>query len=55
MPVWLRIFTFNKIQEYYNKQNEEIEKTKEKSIERLSPNISTPPKIKPDYLVKASK
>jgi hypothetical protein len=24
MPIWLRNFTFNKIKEYYDKQNEDI-------------------------------
>jgi hypothetical protein len=26
MPTWLRKFTFHKIQEHYNKQNEQMEK-----------------------------
>ena len=29
MPIWLRKFTFKKIQEYFDKQNEEIEKQKQ--------------------------
>lgn len=57
MPVWLRTFTFNKIKEYHDKQNEEIEKQKNminnkgdiKGIDK--PNISP----KPDYISRAPK
>jgi hypothetical protein len=30
MPLWLRRFTFNKIQEYYTKQNEQMKTANKK-------------------------
>jgi hypothetical protein len=29
MPIWLRLFTFNKMKEYYEKQNAEAEEAEE--------------------------
>lgn len=60
MPVWLRRFTFNKIQEYFDKQNEEAEKQQKivsnktdiKEIAR--PNIQSP-SPNPTYSYKAPK
>ncbi len=53
MPIWLRKFTFKKIQEYFDKQNEEIEKRKNTNIPTKTP-ISKP-NIQPDYISKAPK
>ena len=58
MPVWLRLFTFNKLKEYYEKQNEENEKVntqlQNKSNKNIAkPNIKQPPN--PTYKVKAPK
>ena len=58
MPIWLRLFTFNKLKEYYEKQNEEAEKQqnmlKNKSNKDIArPNVS-PPKS-PTYIAKAPK
>ena len=54
MPIWLRKFTFNKIKEYYDKQNEEAEKQqnmlKNNSIKELAR-----PNINPTYTTKAPK
>jgi len=56
MPIWLRKFTFNKIKEHFDKQNEEAEKQqnmlnnkKNSSKEIARPNIS------PTYTTKAPK
>jgi len=51
MPVWLRTFTFNKIKEYHDKQNEEAEKQQNtmnnnSKQEIAKPNIAP----KPDYV-----
>jgi len=46
MPIWLRKFTFNKLQEFYEKQKEANEK------------VNTPVKNKtkkPTFITKASK
>jgi hypothetical protein len=50
MPIWLRKFTFNEINEFYKKQSEEMEKaqnknTNKKTIIPASGKI-TPPKFK---------
>jgi len=46
MPTWLRKFTFNKIQDYYTKQKEEIDKSKTGSnttnVIDPSGNVNTP-------------
>ena len=56
MPIWLRRFTFNKIKEHFDKQNEEAEKqqnmlnNKQKSNKEIArPNIA------PTYTTKAPK
>ena len=51
MPIWLRKFTFKKIQEYIDKVNESREKPQEKPPSK--PKIDRP-NITPDYSVKAS-
>lgn len=55
MPIWLRTFTFNKIQEYYKNQKKEIEEANESKIERLTPTKNKHTINPPDYIVKASK
>ena len=58
MPVWLRLFTFNKLKEHYDKQKQEQEKlenqmkNKGKTNEISNPNI-TP--TQPTYTTKAPK
>lgn len=54
MPIWLRKFTFKKIQEYIDKQNEEAENLKNKSSNTTKADIARPA-IKPDYSFKAPK
>lgn len=52
MPIWLRNFTFNKIQDWFNKRNEQEKKAQGKtSINK--PKIDRPD-IRPDYTTKAS-
>ena len=56
MPIWLRKFTFRKIQDYVDKQNEEIEKRQQsmQNAQRVKNDIARPA-IKPDYSFKAPK
>lgn len=54
MPIWLRKFTFRKIQDYIDKQNEEIEKRSNKQTNTTKAEISRP-NIKPDYSMKTPK
>jgi hypothetical protein len=60
MPIWLRRFTFNKIQEHFDKQNEEAERqqkmvTNKTDIKEIArPNIQPPPP-NPTYSYKAPK
>jgi len=49
MPIWLRKFTFNKIQEHFDILSE-----KDKP-QRTKPKKSLGPDIKPSYTAKASK
>jgi len=55
MPIWLRKFTFNKIKEFYTKENEENQKQYDKAKNRqvAKPNIKT--RSKPTYSTKASR
>lgn len=53
MPIWLRTFTFNKMREYYDKQNEESKKA-EKSWTNKS-NLPKPPTPSTSYSTRASK
>jgi hypothetical protein len=58
MPVWLRIFTFNKLKEHYDKQKEEQEKQQNMMTNKSKQDISRPnvsPQAKPDYIAKAFK
>ena len=50
MPIWLRNFTFRKIQEFYEKQNAEYEKTNNKKTLSQSNTVK-----KPTYSTKARK
>jgi hypothetical protein len=56
MPIWLRKFTFKKIQEFVDKQNEEIEKQRQsmQNAQRVKNDIARP-NIKSDYSFKAPK
>ena len=55
MPIWLRLFTYNKMKEHYAKQNEENEKInnqlQNKAANIAKPNINQSPP--PTYKVKA--
>lgn len=54
MPLWLRKFTFEKIKEFNEKQQEEIEKRQQKNSTKTSPNNQiSKPNINPDYSFKA--
>jgi len=58
MPIWLRLFTFNKLKEFYDKQKEENEKVNNQLQNKSNgnvakPNISQTPD--PTYKVKAPK
>ena len=50
MPIWLRNFTFKKIQEWYEKKNEQ---NNSNTSSTTKPKISRP-NIRPDYKVKTS-
>jgi hypothetical protein len=58
MPIWLRLFTFNKLREYYEKQKEEMDKqqsmlkNKSGKGDLSRPNIAPKP---PTYTAKAPK
>jgi hypothetical protein len=54
MPIWLRKFTFNKIKEYYDKQNEEAEAQRKMLENKGKPEISRPDVV-PTYSTKAAK
>jgi len=49
MPIWLRLFTFKKIQDYMTKQSEANQPPEPKK------NRTVGPAIKPGYSTKASK
>jgi hypothetical protein len=50
MPIWLRNFTYQNIQEFYEAQKKENEKySKKKQLQVARPNV------KPNYTTKASK
>lgn len=53
MPIWLRRFTFRKIQDYIDKQNEEIEKRNKTMTNPTKAEVARPA-IQPDYSFKAS-
>jgi len=53
MPIWLRKFTFHKIKEYHDKQNEEMEKARGKN--KQSADVTRPNVANPTYSTKAAK
>jgi len=55
MPIWLRLFTFNKMKEYYDKQKEEAEKQQNMLKNKQSKEISKPNIVPPTYKTKAPK
>ena len=66
MPIWLRNFTFIKIQNFYENENAEAKKGKGSSSKSIttdgkvtSPeflkNINSPPSSTPNYTTKASR
>jgi hypothetical protein len=56
MPLWLRRFTFNKIKEHFDKQNEENEKQRNMLINQQNPKKELArPDIAPTYTTKAPK
>ncbi len=52
MPIWLRLFTFNKMKEHYDKQAEEQEKTQNLLKNKQNKEIARP-NITPTYKIKA--
>tara|TARA_R100000657_G_C4661392_1_gene105152 strand:+ start:994 stop:1164 length:171 start_codon:yes stop_codon:yes gene_type:complete len=48
MPIWLRKFTFHEIQEFYNKEQKEIDKANAKASKSTIPSTGkiSPPKFK---------
>jgi len=59
MPIWLRNFTFKKIDEFYKKQSEAAKPTKKNNIDLANPDKSKLPNKKtispPTYVTKASR
>lgn len=61
MPIWLRKFTFNNINEYYKKEQEEYTKASGKgelvtaNKPLAKPNVPDLSNIKPTYTSKVSK
>ena len=49
MPIWLRAFHVNKINEYHKQQNEEIEKAKRGNTKSV-PNKPTGPNVNPSSI-----
>lgn len=49
MPIWLRNFTFTKLKDFYEKQNEDSQQPTK------SDNVFKGPNIQPYYSTKASK
>ena len=50
MPIWLRNFTFQKMQEHYEKEKAEYDKVSKKTNQSRGPAIN-----KPSYSTKARK
>jgi hypothetical protein len=58
MPIWLRRFTFNKVKEFYDKQNEEKNKVENTLANKGNKNELSRPNIapkQPTYIAKAPK
>jgi uncharacterized membrane protein len=47
MPIWLRRFTFNKLKEYFDKQQEENEKQQQQLTNKSNPKEIARPNIAP--------
>lgn len=54
MPLWLRRFTFEKIREHFQKQQEENEKQQQRISQSSNKTQIARPNIRPDYSFKAS-
>jgi len=52
MPIWLRLFTFNKMKEHYDKQREEQEK-QQNLLKNNSNKEVARPNVTPTYTAKA--
>jgi hypothetical protein len=57
MPIWLRLFTFNKLREHYEKQKEEMDKQQNMLKNKSGKNDVARPNIAPTptYIAKAPK
>ena len=57
MPIWLRNFTYEKIKEYYDKQNEELEQQQRKltGTQEATPENSKNMVQVPSYVTKVAK
>ncbi len=53
MPIWLRKWTFQKIKEFYEEQNNANKKAYDKSSNKKRGELARP-NIKPSYSTKAS-
>ena len=52
MPIWLRKFTFQQLQEYYDKQNKQYENTLDNKSPKKKEILK--PAVKPNYSTKTS-
>lgn len=50
MPVWLRKFTFNKLKEYYDKQNENTKQSQKGNTKKVTENGKV---VSPEFLKNA--
>ena len=50
MPVWLRKFTFNKLKEYYEKQNENTKQSQKGNTKKVTENGKV---VSPEFLKNA--
>lgn len=57
MPIWLRNFTYEKIKEYYDKQNEELEQQQKKisGVQEATPENSGKTVQVPSYVTSLAK
>jgi hypothetical protein len=53
MPVWVRRFTMNKLQEFYHNQSEQRSQSQQQQQQK--PNPVSKPNIKPTYQTRAPK
>jgi hypothetical protein len=52
MPIWLRTFTFNKLKEWYDKEQEQIDKQNNMLTNKTGKNQVVGPDITPTYNTK---